>query len=132
MTQQLDEKLDILRTAIQETKQITGLGKDLPREFCPHILGRKNGRWHVLVWQFAGMSESILPDGGAWRCFDVRNLDQIACRDGDWYRGHTTGQRDQTCVDTIVDRDHGAEIQHTSNERTRWPAVRRQGLRRSR
>lgn len=124
--QSVDDKISILRDAIRNVKQVTGLGKCLPREFCPHIMGTKNHVWRVLTWQFAGLSNS--GDLPGWRGFDLDDLDQIALRDGEWHRGSTTGQRDQSLidlVDTIVDPAHAAEIRESAREHKAWPTVRR-------
>ena len=74
--QNYDNKIELLRGAITGIQQVTGLGKDLPREFCPHILGTKRGVWRVLTWQFAGLSDSGELPG--WRCFDLNDLSNLA------------------------------------------------------
>jgi hypothetical protein len=124
--QSLDDKVAVLRDAIRSLKQVTGLCNDLPREFCPHVLGTKRGEWQVLVWQFDGLSEKGTVPG--WRCFELRDLDQIASREGEWHRGYSTGQREQTCVDQIdtsVDPAHAAELRESERGHIRWPAVQR-------
>lgn len=129
----MQEKIELLRSAIRELKQVTGTCNGYPREFCPHVLGQKGAKWSVLVWQFAGLSESSLRPDGDWRCFELDDLEHLAKRDGDWHRGWSTGQREQSCVDlidTTVDINHAAEIRETSREHTRWPAVRRRDRRR--
>ena len=113
-----DEFVPILREAIQSLKQVTGKCNNLYREFCPHILGTKDDDWNCLVWQFDGdtSSEKGLPKGGDWRCFELRDLEDLKLRDGDWYRGWAKGRGEQHCVDeidTVVDSDHAAEIRHT-------------------
>lgn len=118
----LDEKIDLLRKAIQSRLQVTGFCNQLPREFCPHILGRKGIKWNVLVWQFDGMSDKGLPPEGAWRCFELHDLDQLATREGDWHRGFSSGRDDQHCVDqidTVIDAAHGAELRETFGMRSR-------------
>ena len=60
----------ILREAIRHQRPVVGLGNGLRREFCPHVLGETDGVWRVFAWQFAGLSESGLRDGGDWRCHD--------------------------------------------------------------
>lgn len=119
MPQAENEKLDVLRRAIRELKQVVGYRIGLPRMFCPHILGTKNGVWRTLVWQFDGESER----GGlpSWRGFDLHDLDELTLRDGEWHRGWETGRRRQhliDVVDTVVDPAYAAEIRETSKLHT--------------
>ena len=80
-----DTKIALLRDAIENTKQVRAIARNLPRVFCPHILGTINGHWCVVVWQFGGYSNTgDLPN---WRCFALRQLDQIQVRDGPWHPG---------------------------------------------
>jgi hypothetical protein len=54
-----------------------------PRLLCPHVGGRKSGRWHVLCYQFGGGSnstESLAPEGGASGVASPwRNLAKLSC-----------------------------------------------------
>jgi hypothetical protein len=70
------------------------------RFVCPHVIGTKNGKHHVLTWQFAGGSSSGLPPGGQWRCMQIDKVMGAAAQVGDWHTGkrHT---KPQTCVDQI-------------------------------
>jgi hypothetical protein len=54
MTQ--DEKICVLRYAIENSKQVSAVVRNLPRVFCPHILGTRNLCGSVVAWQFAGLS----------------------------------------------------------------------------
>lgn len=109
--------IELLREAIKTAKQVTGLCNNLPREFCPHILGTKGDHWNVFVWQFGGeTSRGDLPEEGDWRCYELRDLEKLELRDGDWYRGWHKGRGEQTCVDdidTAVDASHAAELRDT-------------------
>lgn len=89
-----------LRQAIVEHKQVACFYDGHYRECCPHVLGLKRGRQHVLTFQFAGGSSRGLPPEGQWRCMDVDRISGIIVRDGPWRTGesHT---RPQTCVDLI-------------------------------
>jgi len=103
----------LLRRAITELKQVTAHYHGYHREFCPHLIGASEDVGRVLVWQFAGDSESGLPSGGGWRCFDVDDLENLQLRDGEWHRGYEKGEREQHCVESIdvsVDPAHKAEI----------------------
>ena len=124
---------DLIRIAIRELKPMTAMLDGLPREFCPHVLGTKDGEWRTLVWQFAGQSSHGLLPGGEWRCFKIADLQNLTLGQGPWQRGWTTGQREQVCVaqiDTIVDHLHAAELREISTVRIRRPALRRPAPRR--
>ena len=113
-----EKNISLLREAIQDLKQVIGSYNDYDREFCPHILGRKDGEWNVLTWQFGGETSQPegLPPEGEWRCFNVADLSNLALRDGEWHRGWRTGRGEQHCVediDTVVDATHAAELRHT-------------------
>ena len=103
-----DSKVALLRDAIENTKQIQATARDLPRVFCPHILGTRNGHWYVVVWQFEGYSNSgDLPN---WRCFRLDELNELQVRDGPWHSGLLRRRRRRIFpidrVDTIADPDH--------------------------
>lgn len=89
-----------LRNAILNQQQVVLEYQGYRREVCPHVIGLKNGKQHVLTYQFAGGSKSGLPPLGQWRCIDVRSARIVEVRDGPWRTGdsHT---RPQTCVDQI-------------------------------
>lgn len=116
------DKVALIRDAIRTHKQITGTCNRLPREFCPHLLGRGNSGWNVLGWKFAGHSEKGLPPEGAWRCFELEDLDNLATREGDWHRGFYSGRGEQHCVkviDTAIDSEHAAQIHGSIGSRIR-------------
>jgi len=68
-----------------------------PRLLCPHVGGRKAGRWHVLCYQLAGGSnsaESLAPeDGGVWRCLAVEKLSQVELRMARGIQSHAPNGR---------------------------------------
>jgi hypothetical protein len=56
----------------------------------------------VLAFQFGGSSQSGLPTGGDWRCFDVDRIESIALLQGQpWRSGESRGVREQTCVKQV-------------------------------
>ena len=125
------QDLDLFRAAIRDLKQVIAYDNGLYREFCVHMLGRKNGVWGVLVWQFAGDSSrpQSLPN---WRHFELRDLAQITLRDGVWHRGWVKYAPDPSRhfdhVDSIVDSAHAAEIHEISTPRTPARGLPRPGL----
>ena len=90
----------VIRDAIVNRLQLSFIAKGHQREFCPHVLGRKNGNLRIFGWQFGGTSErGHLP---CWRCINLRDISSpIRAHDGEWHRGYTTGHHEQTCIDFI-------------------------------
>ncbi len=98
---------DVLKDAIRNKLQVTATYHGYPREFCPHAIGLKgptpkklHDTYKVIGWQFGGASESGLPPGGMWRCFEVNDLANVASRSGDWHTGD-----DHTKPNTCMDQD---------------------------
>jgi hypothetical protein len=90
----------LIRQAIIDQNQVTCSYQGLYRECCPHCIGTKRGRLHVLMFQFAGQSSRGLPPGGNWRCMDIDDLTQVTVQSGPW---HTDPRhsRPQTCIDVV-------------------------------
>ena len=89
-----------IRDAVQRRLIVTAEYRGHPRVFCPHVIGRKKGREHVLGFQFGGSSSSGLPPGGEWRCFDIVGLSNVFTSSGIWHTG-SSHSRPQSCVDDI-------------------------------
>lgn len=97
--QTLEEKLELLFRAVHERRQVTGFGKGLWREFCPHAVGLRGSEPHVFVWQFGGESGNGFPAGAPrWRCFALDDLDGLSSRADRWHRGWFQGF-EQHCID---------------------------------
>lgn len=94
------ETYDLLRQAILKREQVVATYEGEVRFFCPHALGAKGRRRHVLGYQFGGGSRSALPARGEWRCFDVAGLTDVATRPGPWYTAPNVFNP-QSCLDTI-------------------------------
>jgi hypothetical protein len=94
---------EVLRDAATRRQPVAATYDGQPRLLCPHVGGRKSGRWHVLCYQFGGESNSagsLAPEGGGvWRCLAVEKLSQMELRMGAW---HTEPRsKRQTCIDEI-------------------------------
>ena len=122
------QEISVVRDAIIHHNQIafTTFGDDgiaQRRVACPHILGTKEGEWHMLVWQVNDESEKgFTPGAQRWRCFDLADVTDVRTYEGVWHRGWTTGRRGQHCVDAIdtaVDSLHAAEVRNTFPARIR-------------
>jgi len=94
---------ELFAQAIADRKQIFCTYERLPRELCPHILGRTKDEEVALTYQFGGESKSGLPPGGEWRCLTLSKVRKVQLRNGPWHAGsrHT---RPQHCVE-VVDID---------------------------
>jgi hypothetical protein len=90
----------LIRQAVLDKSQVRATYQGRLREMCPHMLGTKNGRRQVLVFQFAGESRRGLPTGGDWRCLPLDGLSDVALRKGPWHTDDRYRQA-QTCIDEI-------------------------------
>jgi hypothetical protein len=98
----LSQEYDLLRHALEHRTSCFGVYDDFNRNFCPHIIGWKNGEEQTLCWQFAGESSRPLPVGGQWKCFTISKFTQLATTNEPWHQGQPgkTG-RPSSCVDQI-------------------------------
>ena len=112
--------VSVIRDAIRNRLQLTFWCNGHYRQVSPHMLGRKNGEWHMLGWQINDDSEKgFAPEGSRWRCFELEDMSQLESQEGEWHRGWTSGRGRQYCIDeddmdTVVDAMYGAEIRSTS------------------
>lgn len=90
----------ILAEAISSKQQVVARYHDEERVFSPHALGTKRGAAHVLVYQFAGGSQSGLPPGGEWRCLEVGELSELRVEPGAW-RTASNVFNPQSCLDEV-------------------------------
>ena len=114
MTQ--DEKTGLLRFAIENSKQVSAEIRNLPRLFCPHILGTMSLRCSVIAWQFEGFS--TIGDLPNWRRFDLDDITSIKLVCGPWHRGFTRSRGplkfEFDLVDKIADPQHLGDIRAVS------------------
>jgi hypothetical protein len=103
---------DLLDVAIANQELVSASYTGFKRDFCPHVLGRHEGRYRVIGWQFAGGS----PEGSApaWRCFELDQLRNLTTRRGKWRSG-AADKAPQDCLDTIDAVVEGFDV-------TGWPA----------
>ena len=94
----------IIRQAISDMHQITGMYDGYYREMCPHAIGTKNGKEQVLVYQFAGdTSKGPVCDPKSkqnWRCLEVSKLIDVKVKAGQWHTADNH-RAASTCVDHI-------------------------------
>ena len=97
------EIYELLRLAAIRRQPVAAMYDERLRLLCPHVLGHKAGRLHVVVYQFGGSSSRGLPmapEGrGVWRCLAVEKLSQVALREGEWHSEPRS--RRQTCIDEV-------------------------------
>jgi hypothetical protein len=111
------EVYELLLVAATRRQPVAAIYDGLPRLLCPHVLGRKGGRLHALVYQVGGDSHSGLPvtpeRTGVWRCLTVEKLSHVELGAGPW-RTEPRSSR-QTCIDEVdldVDDQPGADPQN--------------------
>jgi hypothetical protein len=90
----------LLAEAINTKQQVVARYHDVERVFSPHALGTKGDAYHVLVYQYAGGSQSGLPPGGEWRCLAVEELRDLRLEPGAW-RTAANVFNPQTCLDEV-------------------------------
>lgn len=94
----------LLTEALREKRRVFATYDGHRREFCPHILGYKDGVECVLAYQFGG-SSSKGSVAGEWKCFIVSNLQGIALTNGDWRTDPEKGiSRLQPCIDKAIEQ----------------------------
>lgn len=116
----VSEIYELLRHAARRKRPVAAIYDGEPRLLCPHVGGRKAGRWNVFCYQFGGSSNSAgapPPGGGVWRCLAVEKLGQVELREGQWHTEPRSGR--QTCIDEI-DFDIDAQIRPVLQ---RWRSV---------
>lgn len=101
----------LLRQAIEGLLPVFAVYQDRKRWLCPHVLGRKGPKLHLLAYQYAGESSSglivppVVPSDGPtdyWRCMDVSLIEDLSVLEpGPWYTCRRHTQR-QTCVDRVM------------------------------
>src|ERR1035438_9131408 len=89
--QAVNKTYELLLRAAARRRPVAAIYDDPPRLLCPHVLGRKAGRLHALVYQIGAMSSSGLPvappEAGVWRCLAVEKLRQVELRADAWRSG---------------------------------------------
>ena len=93
----------LFHRAILNRQQVTCRYKGQLRQVCPHILGHKDGKETVLVYQFAGESSRGLRAKGDWRCLYLAEVQDAVTRDGQWHSAGGHSQRQQCVDDVYVD-----------------------------
>jgi hypothetical protein len=91
---------ELFREAILHEKQVTCFYQGYYRELCPLIIGHRRGAERVLAFQFGGRSSKALPQGGAWKCLDLAQVEDAELRDGPWHEGGSH-KKEQACVEEI-------------------------------
>lgn len=90
----------LLRQALLARQPLSAVYDSHYREFCPHVIGLKEGHENVLVYQFGGSSSTPLSQHGDWRCFRVAKIQTLNPLDGPWRTGNKAGQP-PNCIDVV-------------------------------
>lgn len=99
----MSQAYDLLRHALEHRISCFAVYDGLNRQFCPHIIGWKEGEEQTLCWQYAGeSSRRPLPPGGQWKCFTISKFTQLTTTNDPWHAGDPgkTGMP-SSCVDQI-------------------------------
>jgi hypothetical protein len=94
--------------AMRERRQIVCRYQGHRREICPILLGRTGLEEKALVFQFGGStSAGPVSPPGAWKCFRLAEVRDIALRDGPWHDGarHSASQSCMKMVEYDVNPD---------------------------
>jgi hypothetical protein len=100
------EMCAMIREAILNKNIIIASYHGHVREMCPHVIGKKNGRAQVLLYQFAGeSSRGLQPDGSPanWRCLRIDELSEVSIKEslGAWHTASNYSVAAQKCVGEI-------------------------------
>jgi hypothetical protein len=98
MTQETLDTWALLERAVRQREQVVATYNGRRRAFCPHALGIKRGRRHVLAYQFAGEAGQTRAEG--WRCMDVDKLESVVTRPGPWHSAPNI-YNPQSCMDEV-------------------------------
>ena len=91
---------ETLAHAIEERRQVLATYNGRPRAFCPHALGMKGDKRHVLVYQFdAARRIGERPTTG-WRCLEVERLENVSLHVGEWHTAPNVFNP-QSCLDEV-------------------------------
>jgi hypothetical protein len=93
-----------LADAIRQKLIISADYNGYSRVICPHAIGTKRGKEHLLAYQFAGDSSlPIGPDGSSqnWRCMNIADLSNVSTSNGPWHTAANHSRR-QTCIDFVA------------------------------
>jgi hypothetical protein len=91
---------DTLRFAIEHRQPVTATYHGARRLFCPHALGTKGERRHVLVYQMATDPPARSSRTPGWRCLDVDDLREATVTPGPW-QTETNAFNPQSCLDVV-------------------------------
>ena len=100
--QAVKEIYEPLRFAAARKPPVTAVYDNQPRLRCPHVLGRKSGRFHAFVYPFGGRSKRdppMMAGRAGWRCLTVEELSQVELRADAWHTEPRSPR--QTCIDEI-------------------------------
>jgi hypothetical protein len=94
-----------IRDAIASRTPISARYDGRSRIFCPHAIGRKNGKLKVLMFQIGGKSKSGLSADATdnWRCVFLQELSAVALApDETWQTPANWSASTQTCIDNVT------------------------------
>lgn len=96
----------IVKQAIESRTPIRATYGTRSRILCPHAVGWKDGKLHVLCFQSGGASTSGLSTdpNDNWRCLNLAKMSQIQLAGDESWRTAHSHRRPSTCIDEILDQ----------------------------
>jgi hypothetical protein len=102
--QTVEEIYGLMRNAVTSRKPVSAAYDGLPRQLCPHRLGRNSaGQPRVLCYQYGGDSSTALEPSGSranWRCMNVEKFSRVELVDDIWHTA-PNHSRPQTCISEV-------------------------------
>lgn len=99
MIQSLEEIHRLIHTAVVHQRPIAAIYDDVPRLFCPHVLGyNEPNQYRAFCYQYGGESKSapqVQAGVGMWRCIALEKLRSVELLTGPW---RTEPHARQRCV----------------------------------
>jgi len=99
----LNRLIDELTDATRNRKAVTATYRGHALRLCPHVLGRKGGRWQCLFYQSGGGGRSGPGPAGEpenWRSIALEDITDLEVVGGRWHTARDTS-RPEGCIDVV-------------------------------
>ncbi|MDX1905107.1 MAG: WYL domain-containing protein [Thermonemataceae bacterium] len=93
---------NLIKQAIEEKKCLNFLYDSHLRKVVPYLMGTKNGKYHVLCYQYGGTSLSGLSADTTqnWRCLELDKISAIEINNDELKIPNNHSQK-QNCIENI-------------------------------
>jgi hypothetical protein len=99
----LNRLIDELKDATRNKRAVTVTYRGHARRLCPHVLGRKVGRWQCLFYQSGGTGDPGLGPAGSplnWRSIPLEDITDLEVVGGRWHTA-PEASRPPGCIDQV-------------------------------